>query len=186
MSSVQKQSEPHFTAMTSDTHDECMIMLLCKKNTRGLSCWPVNWWSPAVCRPTEMTFWHWKWCILGVAWLYLMAFVTNIEGSTLLFACWEFPSISIHCWLPLYVRVWEGWPRPSYAARLKARLVLPRSVNPSTLQLHCSALSGQAVWENATFFKTQEPSYVFLQPHVTCSIFLHPYSLIYFFPQNIC
>lgn len=166
-------------------------MLLCKKNTRGLSCWPVNWWSPAVCRPTGMTFWHWKWCILGVAWLYLMAFVTNIEGSTLLFACWEFPSVSIHCWLPLYVRVWEGWPRPSNAARLKARLVLPRSVNPSTLQLHCSALSGQAVWETTTFFlkwplASGKPGTIIRLPSAPCKmqIFLHPYSVIWFFPPK--
>lgn len=70
-----------------------------------------------------MTFWHWKQCIMSVACLYLMAFVTNIEGSVFIIACWEFPSASIHCWPPLYARVWEGWFSLSNAAWMTDRLV---------------------------------------------------------------
>lgn len=90
-------------------HNKCSKLLTCKLI--------ISSWA------TEMTFWHWKRCILGVACLYLTAFVTNIEGSIFIIACWEFPSASIHCWPPLYARVWEGWSSLSNAAWMTDRLV---------------------------------------------------------------
>lgn len=100
--------------------------------------------------PTEMTFWHWKWCILGVACPYLMAFVTNIEGSIFIIACREFPSASIHCWPPLYARVWEGWPSPSNAAWMTDRLVFAFCCAVCTAaSLFCPLGSG---WEKKVHF----------------------------------
>lgn len=128
--------------MTSDNHDECMIMLLRKNKTRGRSL-PTLELIVSSCTLT-----HWN-DFLTLKVMYSGCSLTVSDGFChqyrrlhFIIACWEFPSISIHCWPPLYVRVCEEWPSPSNTARLKDRLVLPHSVHPSALRLHCSALLG--------------------------------------------
>lgn len=138
--------------MTSDNHDEYVIMPLRKKQNKrqklqalGLivsSCM-LNHWN---------VFLTLKVMYSGCSLTVSDGFCHQYRRLHFIIACWEFPSVSIHCWPPLCVRVCEGWPSPSNAARLKDQLVLPHSVDPSALRLHCSALLGARSYMRKHFF----------------------------------